>query len=63
MDRLNQSIRYLESLLVPAIGLQEYKSIISELQMLKEERKKIEAHEAEVRSGVSFYGSYFKTSE
>jgi hypothetical protein len=59
MEGLSRSIRYLESLLVPGIGLQEYKSIISELEMLKEERKKIEAHEAEVRSGVSFYGSYF----
>jgi len=59
METLSQSIRYLESLLVPGIGLQEYKSIISELQMLKEEHKKLEAYKAELRSGVSFYGSYF----
>ena len=61
METIGHSIRQLEALLVPNIGLQEYKSILAEIMMLKEERKKLEAHEAELRMGVSFYGSYFSS--
>ena len=65
MHRISKSIRELEAQLIPGIGLQEYKSLITEIAMLKEELKKLEAHEAEVRLGISFYGSYFssKTSQ
>jgi hypothetical protein len=59
METIGQSIRQLEALLLPNIGNQEYKSILAEIMMLKEERKKLEAREAELRRGVSFYGSYF----
>lgn len=61
METISQSIRQLEALLLPNIGLQEYKGIIAEIMMLKEERKKLEAIEAEARLGVSFYGSYFSS--
>jgi hypothetical protein len=61
MDTIGQSIRKLEALLVPNIGLQEYKSITAEIMMLKEERKKLENRAAELRSGISFYGSYFSS--
>ena len=61
MVSLSQSIRKLEALLLPDINFQEYKSIIAEIMMLKEERKKLEALAAEARVGVSFYGSYFST--
>jgi len=62
MDRLNQSIRTLESLLLPNISKQEDKEIRAEIALLREERKKLEAIEAEARLGVSFYGSYFSNS-
>ena len=61
MDNLSRSIRFLEAHLLPNIGLQEYKSLTAEIMMLKEERKKLEAIEAELRAGVSFYGSYFSS--
>jgi hypothetical protein len=59
MDRLNKSIRELEYQLVPGITSQEDRNIRAEIEMLRTERKKLEAHEAELRAGVSFYGSYF----
>jgi hypothetical protein len=62
MDRLNQSIRTLESLLLPNISHQEDKQLRAEIALLREERKKLEAIEAEARLGVSFYGSYFSNS-
>jgi hypothetical protein len=34
----------------------------AEIQMLKEERKKLEAIANELRQGVSHYGSYFSSS-
>ena len=61
MDTLNQSIRYLESLLLPNISQQEDKQLRAEIAVLKEERKKLEAITAEVNLGVSFYGSYFSS--
>jgi len=61
MDRLSKSIRELEALLLPNITQQEDKQLRAEIALLKEERKKLEAVEAEVRSGVSFYGSYFSS--
>ena len=63
MDILSQSIRKLESLLLPNIIQQEDKQLRAEIAVLKEERKKLEAVEAELRAGVSFYGSYFTTSQ
>jgi hypothetical protein len=63
MDRLSQSIRKLESLLVPNISHQEDKQIRAEIVDLKEQRKKLEAVATEARSGVSFYGSYFTTNQ
>lgn len=62
MDILSQSIRKLESLLLPNISQQEDRQLRAEIAVLKEERKKLEAIEAEGRSGVSFYGSYFTNS-
>ena len=61
MDSLSQSIRKLESLLLPNISQQEDKQLRAEIAVLKEERKKLEAVEAELRAGVSFYGSYFSS--
>jgi hypothetical protein len=63
METIGQSIRQLEALLLPNIGNQEYKSIFAEIMMLKEERKKLEDRAAELRLGVSFYGSYFTTNQ
>ena len=63
MDSLSQSIRKLESLLLHNISQQEDKQLRAEIAVLKEERKKLEAVEAELRAGVSFYGSYFTTSQ
>ena len=63
MESLSRSIRFLEAKLLPGIGVQEYKSLTAEIMMLKEERKKLEHRAAELRSGISFYGSYFKTSQ
>ena len=63
MDSLSQSIRKLESLLLPNISQQEDKQLRAEIAVLKEERKKLEAVKAELRAGVSFYGSYFTTSQ
>jgi len=61
MERISQSIRTLESLLLPNISHQEDKELRAEIALLKEERKKLEAVAAEARSGVSFYGSYFNS--
>lgn len=61
MDSLSQSIRTLESMLLPKISNQEDKEIRAEIALLREERKKLEAIEAEARLGVSFYGSYFSS--
>jgi hypothetical protein len=63
MDSLSQSIRTLESMLLPNISQQEDKQLRAEIALLKEERKKLEAVEAEARLGVSFYGSYFTTNQ
>jgi len=62
MDSLSQSIRTLESMLLPNITNQEDKQIRAEIAELKEQRKKLETAAAEARSGVSFYGSYFSNS-
>jgi len=62
MDIISQSIRTLESLLLPNISNQEDKEIRAEIAVLREERKKLEAIAAEARVGVSFYGSYFSNS-
>jgi hypothetical protein len=62
METISQSIRTLESLLIPNISNQEDKEIRAEIALLKEERKKLEAVTAEARVGVSFYGSYFSNS-
>jgi hypothetical protein len=59
MDRISKSIRELEYQLVPGITSQEDRNIRAEIAILRIERKKLEAHEAELRAGVSFYGSYF----
>jgi cell division protein FtsB len=50
-------------MLLPNISQQEDKQLRAEIADLKEQRKKIEAVAAEARSGVSFYGSYFTTSQ
>lgn len=62
MDILSQSIRTLETMLLPNISQQEDKQLRAEIALLKEERKKLEAIAAEARVGVSFYGSYFTNS-
>lgn len=59
MERINRSIRELEYLLVPGLTSQEDRNIRAEIAILKIERKKLEARDAELRAGVSFYGSYF----
>jgi hypothetical protein len=59
MERISKSIRDLEAQLVPGITSQEDRNIRAEIAILRSERKKLEAHEAELRAGVSFYGSYF----
>ena len=59
MERISKSIRELEAQLVPGITSQEDRNIRAEIAILRSERKKLEAHEAELRAGVSFYGSYF----
>lgn len=63
MERISKSIRDLEAQLVPGITSQEDRNIRAEIAILRVERKKLEAHEAELRMGVSFYGSYFMTSQ
>jgi len=63
MDRLSKSIRDLEALLLPNISQQEDQQIRAEIALLKEEYKKLEAVATEARLGVSFYGSYFTTSQ
>ena len=63
MDSLSETIRKLEALLLPNISQQEDKQLRGEIAILKEERKKIEAIAAEVSLGISFYGSYFMTSQ
>jgi len=59
MEGISKSIRDLEAQLVPGITSQEDRNIRAEIAILRSERKKLEAHEAELRAGVSFYGSYF----
>lgn len=59
METISRSIRELEAKLVPQLHFQEDRDIRAEIAMLKEERKKLEAVAAEVRAGVSLYGSYF----
>lgn len=61
MDRLSKAIRELEAQLVPGISSQEDRNIRAELAILRGERKKLEVIEAELRAGVSFYGSYFSS--
>ena len=62
MDKINLSIRKLEAELVPSISLREEMYLRAEIQMLKEERKKLETIANELRQGVSHYGSYFSSS-
>jgi hypothetical protein len=62
MERISKSIRDLEAQLVPGITSQEDRNIRAEIAILREERKKLEAHDKELRAGVSFYGSYFSNS-
>jgi hypothetical protein len=62
MDKLSKSIRELEAQLVFGLTYQEDRNIRAELAILREERKKLEAIEAEVNLGISSYGSYFKSS-
>jgi hypothetical protein len=59
MERLSRAIRDLEAQLLPSLSNQEDRNIRAEIAILREERKKLEAIEAEIRVGVSFYGSYF----
>ena len=62
MEQINLSIRKLEAELLPKISLREEMYLRAEIQMLKEERKKLEAIANEVRVGVSHYGSYFSSN-
>jgi hypothetical protein len=62
MEKLSKAIRELEAQLVPGISSQEDRNIRAELAILRGERKKLEAIEAEVNVGISFYGSYFSNS-
>jgi hypothetical protein len=61
MDTIHQSIRKLEALLLPNISPQEDKQIRAEIEILREERKKLDSHEAQIRMGISLYGSYFSS--
>jgi hypothetical protein len=61
METISRSIRELEAQLVPGLHFQADRDIRAEIAMLKEERKKLEAHAAELIAGVSFYGSYFSS--
>jgi hypothetical protein len=63
MERISKSIRDLEAQLVPGITSQDDRNIRAEIAILREERKKLEAIAAEARAGVSFYGSYFNSSQ
>ena len=63
MDRLSKAIRELEAQLVSGLTCQEDRNIRAELAILRGERKKLEAIEAETKVGVSFYGSYFNSSQ
>jgi hypothetical protein len=62
MEQINLSIRKLEAELLPNISLREDMYLRAEIQMLKEERKKLEAIANEIRRGVSYYGSYFSSN-
>jgi len=62
MEQINQSIRKLEAELVPKISLREDIYLRAEIQMLKEERKKLETIANEIRVGVSQYGSYYSSN-
>ena len=62
MEQINLSIRKLEAELLPNISLREDMYLRAEIQMLKEERKKLEAIANEIRRGVSHYGSYFSSN-
>lgn len=62
MEKINLSIRKLEAELLPNISLREDMYLRAEIQMLKEERKKLEARANEIRQGVSHYGSYFSSN-
>ena len=62
MEQINQSIRKLEAELVPKISLREDMYLRAEIQMLKEERKKLEIIANEIRVGVSQYGSYYSSN-
>jgi hypothetical protein len=63
MDRLSKSIRELEAQLVYGLTSQEDRNIRAEITILREERKKLETIEAEVKLGISFYGSYFNSNQ
>jgi hypothetical protein len=63
MDRLSEKIRRLEGLLLPNMSQKENTEVRAEIALLKEERKKLEVIATEVNLGISFYGSYFMTSQ
>jgi hypothetical protein len=62
MEQINLSIRKLEAELLPNISLREDMYLRAEIQMLKEERKKLETIANEIRVGVSQYGSYYSSN-
>jgi hypothetical protein len=59
MDTFGQSLRVLQSLLVPGISPQEDKEIRAEIEMLKDEMKKCQKKDNDLHLGISNYGSYF----
>jgi hypothetical protein len=61
MDRIRQSIRFLQNKLVPGIPFQEENEIRTEIDILETEYKKIESIQKQLLSGISFYGSYFSS--
>jgi hypothetical protein len=63
MDRLSEKIRRLEGLLLANISQKENMELRTEIDLLKKERKKLEVIATEVNLGISFYGSYFMTSQ
>ena len=63
MEALRASIRRLQLMLVPELCFKEQEEIHAELLMLKTKYKALEHIESEKRIGVSFYGSYFNSSQ
>jgi len=50
-------------MLVPELCFKEQEEIRTELLTLESQYKALELLEYEKRAGISFYGSYFKTSQ